>query len=237
MSEAPSVFAIIPAAGSGVRLGGSVRKAAVELHGASLATWSIRAVDAAPGLVGGALVVHESDVAAAEQWISAAGACVPWRVVVGGESRPESVAIGVSAAPADTAFVLVHDAARPLLHASDCRRVVVEAIASGAAILAHRIADTVKRVTGDGRILETLDRRELWGAETPQVCRLDWIVRGIADANECEAVGAITDEASWLERIGLPVRSVESQHANAKVTRKDDLSFAASVLSARKFLI
>ena len=151
-------------------------------------------------------------------------------VVRGGETRSESVTNGVSNTSAECALVAVHDAARPLVHRDDRDRVVEVAADFGAAILAHRIADTVKRVSDGDRIAETLDRRELWGAETPQVSRREWLVSAIESAQP--GVG-LTDESSWLEHSSLPVRVVESKHPNLKITQRDDLAIAAAVLSGR----
>ena len=140
MSAAPSVFALIPAAGAGSRFGGTVRKAAVEILGRSIASWSIGAIDGVEGLVGGAVIVHESNLESAAHWIEDAGVRTSWHVVTGRGSRAESVARGVAVVPTDVELVLVHDAARPLVHRDDRDRVVEVAADFGAAILAHRQA-------------------------------------------------------------------------------------------------
>ncbi|MFN0058551.1 MAG: 2-C-methyl-D-erythritol 4-phosphate cytidylyltransferase [Planctomycetota bacterium] len=217
------VFVVIPAAGDGVRLGLGVRKAGVELAGRSLVVWAMRAVERVPGFLAGALAVHADDLARAQaEWIprTRSGAKA-WSAVIGGATRQASVRHGIAQAPAQTRLILVHDAARPLLHFDDLSRVVAAARTSGAAILASRITDTIKEVR-DGRIVATLARDALWCAETPQVFELALYQRALRHGAEI----AGTDEAMVLSAAGIPVEVVESQFKNFKITTQQDLDFA-----------
>ncbi len=214
--------AVVVAAGLGARLGPDRRKAGLAINGIPLAAWSVRAVAESPGCTRGILVVHRDDQRVAErEWSPAAEPRYGrWEVVVGGASRTDSVAAGIAASASSTEpLILVHDAARPLLSPRDLESVVRAATQDGAAILAERLVDTVKRADSHYLITETLSRDELWRAQTPQVfTREHW--------SRVESKGLraqFTDEASQLEAVGIAVRLVEARDENSKLTRSRDL--------------
>lgn len=150
--------------------------------------------------------------------------------VVGGAERQDSVRAGLAALPPGVAWVAVHDAARCLVAPEDVRRVVAAARAGGAAILAERARDTLKRVD-EGRVMETPERAGLWAAQTPQVIRRDWLLEGL-EAAERDGRRA-TDDAQLVEWLGREVRVVESHGANPKITVPDDLVAAEALLGWR----
>ena len=151
-------------------------------------------------------------------------------LVTGGPTRTESVRRGLLALPPDTAYVAVHDAARPLATASLLRRCLEEATESGAAIAAHRIVDTVKLADGLS-IAQTLDRKLLWGAETPQVARRSLLLQAYAFRQSHPELPEPTDEAQLLENAGIPVRLVESALPNPKLTTPDDMSTLKAMMA------
>jgi 2-C-methyl-D-erythritol 4-phosphate cytidylyltransferase len=121
----------------------------------------------------------------------------------------------------------VHDAARPLVNAADVKAVVWALGDAAGAVLCSRVTDTVKRVDGNGLVIDTLARDQLRLAQTPQVLRITALERawqGTAPERE------FTDEASLLEVVGMPVRSVIAQHPNPKITTRDDLALVRSML-------
>ncbi len=226
ISTEKDLFAIVVAAGEGHRLGRHGGKAGVMLLGEPMVVWSLRAVNCAPQILGGVLVTREEEVDTARRdWLTR-GVQEPrsWRVVSGGATRSESVAVGLAQVPEQCFLVLVHDAARPLLAQQDLEHVVAVARNCGAAILASPVADTLKRVQGD-TVRADVDRSGLWQAETPQVMRRDWL-------QEACQVGdpAATDEAGWLTARGRSVRVVESLMPNLKVTRSCDLQLVEALL-------
>lgn len=152
-------------------------------------------------------------------------------IVPGGATRQESVARGLDAAGADASIVVVHDAARPLVSDELIRRVVEAAVASGAALAALPVVDTLKRRGGDGGMIATVDREGLWAAQTPQAFRAEWFRDAVARARADRFVG--TDDASLVERLGLPVTLVEGEPENFKMTRAEDLARAEDVLAMR----
>ena len=156
---------------------------------------------------------------------------VEFEIVEGGATRQQSVHNAVKSARGD--FVLVHDAARPCVSPSVVKRVVDEALKTGGAIAAMPASDTIKRADANGKIAQTLDRRTIWLAQTPQVFRrqlfLDALEQAQRDGFEA------TDCASILEHAGHTVSLVEGETDNIKVTFAADLERAAAILSANKF--
>ena len=172
-SSGAGVVAVLPAAGSGVRLGAGVPKAFVGLAGVPML---VRAVD---GLLASDVVGHVVVVVPADQ-VDAAAAMLPGRpatVVAGGADRTASVAAGLAATGTDAEVVLVHDAARPLTPPDVVRRVVGAVRAGAPAVIpVLPVADTVKRVDGAGTVVSTVDRSELRAVQTPQGFRFDAIL-------------------------------------------------------------
>jgi 2-C-methyl-D-erythritol 4-phosphate cytidylyltransferase len=217
-----AVVALIVAAGSGERLGMEGPKALVELAGRPLLQWSVDALRAVPAI---------------EQIVVAlpAGADAPEGTsgVRGGRVRSESVRLALAAAgPGDP--VLIHDAARPLL-TGELAQATIGALEADetldGAIAAVPMTDTVKRVTSDGVVGETLARDELWGVQTPQVFRRAALERALDVPDE--VLAQATDDAWLIERAGGRVGVVESTRENLKVTTQHDLVVAEMLLASR----
>jgi len=209
-----SVVGIIPAGGSGERLGADGPKAFAVLAGKPMLEWSLEA------LAG----VCERVVVAVP-----AGFEDPPDRVRGGASRSESVRSALAAAPEATVAV-VHDAARPLVTRDLVERCIAALGDAEGAIAAARVTDTVKEGHGI-RVLRTLDRSRLWAVQTPQVFRAD-ALRSALDAS-AERLAAATDDASLVESAGGTVRLVEAPPENLKVTTPLDMRIAEAVLQSR----
>ena len=224
---AETVWAVVPAAGSGERLGGGRPKALVELAGRPLVS---RALDAlAAGGVTDAVVVVPPDPAGAAALLGVLAADPPplrLRVATGGADRTASVAAGLAAVPDDVATVLVHDAARPLVPAAVTRRVLAALRAgAGAVVPALPVTDTVKQVLGDV-VHGTVDRGALVAVQTPQGFATGLLRRAHAAARP----GGATDDAGLVEALGERVVVVAGDPASLKVTRPLDLVLARAVL-------
>lgn len=215
-----SVVGIVPAAGSGERLGSAGPKAFVVCGGRELLDWSLEVLRGACDRV----------VVAAPPGYEDRGP----DYVRGGAVRSESVRLALAAAPEATVAV-VHDAARPLVTAGLVRACLAELDAGDGcdgAIAAAPMTDTVKEAApGDRRVLRTLDRGVLWRIQTPQVFRAD-VLRRALDVPDA-ALAAATDDAALVEAAGGVVRVVESPPENIKVTRPVDLRLAEMLLAAR----
>lgn len=224
-----TVAAIVPAAGLGTRLGPGTPKALRELAGVPMLVHAVRAMMAARLVDRVVVVAPPSQVAEVSALLSddAAGRMV---VVAGGSSRQESVAAGLAVLGSDVEVVLVHDAARPLAPAELADRVAAAVLAGAEAVVpAIPLADTVKRVSGDGIVIDTLDRKELRAVQTPQ-----GFLRAVLA--EAHAAGAdlrdapTTDDAGLVERLGRPVRVVLGSEEAFKVTGPLDLLLAEALL-------
>jgi 2-C-methyl-D-erythritol 4-phosphate cytidylyltransferase len=208
-----SVVGIVPAGGSGERLGADRPKAFVVCAGRPLLEWSLEVLED---------VCERVVVAAPEGFDEGADR------VRGGDSRSASVRNALEAAPEATVAV-VHDAARPLVTRDLVERCLA-ALEPGVdgAIAAAPMTDTVKEAAADGRVLRTLDRRVLWCIQTPQVFRADVLRRALD--RDAAALAAATDDAALVEELGGTVRVVEAPPENIKVTRSSDLRIAEALL-------
>ena len=220
-------LAILVAAGRGERMGAGRPKAFLELAGEALLLRAARVFDAAPSVSGIVAVVPEDEVAAARALLAPVRKVTA--VVPGGERRQDSVLAGLKQAPAGfEGVVLVHDAARPLVDVALVEAVAVEAAGAGAALPVVPVVDTVKRVR-DGFVVETLDREELGGAQTPQGFRFPLLLEAYEAARRDHVT--VTDEAMAVERLGAPVRAVPGSPRNRKITTREDLAWAEGVLA------
>lgn len=153
----------------------------------------------------------------------------------GGAERMESVANALSALQpfaADDDWVLVHDAVRPCVHPSDVRKLMRELLQERAGgLLAVPVRDTLKESDGSQLVVRTVERSRIWQAATPQMFRFAVLQRAIQRVQAEYKI--VTDEASAVEALGLPVRLVPGRSDNIKVTYPEDLVLAAAVLQAQ----
>ena len=223
------IWAIVPAAGRGERFAvgtpSTPRKQYAPLAGATVIQWSLAPLLAEPAIERILVAVAQDD----DLWPPLAarlGAGARLASCSGGDSRQESVlralrVLSAWAAPRD--WVLVHDAARPCLSGVDLRALLAALHDAPGAMLAAPVSDTLKRVGADGA-LDTVDRNGLWRALTPQVFRVQDLLRALTQA---QAAGiAVTDESQAMERIGIAARLVPGSAANIKITRPEDLRAA-----------
>jgi len=238
---APRVWAIVPAAGRGERFTASApglgAKQYAPLLGATVLEWSLRALLAEPRVHAVVVALAADDA----EWprVAAKLQSPKLRTTIGGVNRQDTVANGLDALALEAAaadWVLVHDAARPCLNATDLGALLdavgagaarpAGAAASAGAVLAAPVVDTVKRELGDH--VATVDRQGLWRALTPQVFAFAELRHALKEATLAGI--AVTDEAQAVERLGLRPTLVQGSPFNIKVTRPEDLIVAARVL-------
>ena len=221
--------AIVVAAGRGVRFGRP--KQLVDVAGRPLVAWSF-------ALFGGMRELDDLIVATEAEYLDEMAALAAVfaprlraTVVCGGASRRESVRRALAAVPAACDAVFVHDGARPLVLAADVRAGMAATAPGRGALLAVPVVDTIKVVARDAhRVTATLDRSELWAAQTPQFGTLaDFVRAHDADAGGPEA----TDDAMLLERAGCDVVVVRTSAENFKVTLGGDRDLAEAILRDR----
>ncbi len=231
MNTVASVSAVVVAAGEGRRFGRP--KPFVEMKGRTLLAWALDAIRPTPGIEGIVLVVRPGSVAdlEAERGDELRDLGVT-KIVEGGARRQDSVENGALAVGPDIDLVLVHDAARPLVRAEDVARVTAAAAEHGAAVLAVRARDTIKRGDAKGFVIESPSRADLWQAQTPQVVRRDLLLDALARARE--GGRDVTDDVGAVEAIGGIVRLVEGHRDNVKVTVPEDLAVVKALLEGRE---
>ena len=147
-------------------------------------------------------------------------------VTAGGERRQDSVLAGLCLLTDSVDIVLVHDGARPLISDELINRCYHGAIRHGAVIAAIPVKDTLKRCTSGLTVAVTIDRENLWQAQTPQAAKLDLLQRAYALVGDRD----VTDESSLLELAGIPVTVVEGSETNIKITRPEDLVVAEKIM-------
>jgi 2-C-methyl-D-erythritol 4-phosphate cytidylyltransferase len=214
---------VIAAAGSGQRLGAGGPKAFVALAGRPMLEWSLDAFRSASTI--GEIVVaappseHDS---VTDQGVVA---------VAGGEHRSESVANALALCAGE--FVVVHDAARPLVTPGLIDAMVEELAAeedAAGVIAATQVTDTIKQVGDEGQVERTLDRSGLWAVQTPQAFRADALREALADP---DSLPAASDDAMLVERRGGRVVVHSTSPDNIKVTTPYDLRVAELLLRER----
>ena len=218
------VSVIIPAAGSGRRMGGGTAKQFLPLRGEPVLVRTVR-------LFSRCALVDEIIIAALD--VDATRALVGGmpkvtRIVPGGAERQDSVWAALQAVHSRPRIVAVHDAARPLLTPDVLEGVLRAAATHPAQVVAVPVQDTIKQVGPDGVVVATPDRSTLWAVQTPQVFWADVLVRAYRRAAEDGFRG--TDDASLVERTGVPVRVYRGHPSNIKLTTPADFRVAEALL-------
>lgn len=229
MSTLPYTTAVILAAGSGTRMGASVTKQKMLLCGQSVLYHSVRAFALCPKIQSIVIVTRADEV----EFARSESLAFPKvsAICVGGETRGASAAIGVNAAPPQTEYVCLHDAARCLVTPDLIETVVACAHQNQAATAVGRINDTVKWVGEDQTIEKTIPRERLRVAQTPQVFSAALYREALLQNDE--QADRITDDNQLFERMGVPVMTVENPSVNIKITTPADLEFAEYIMKAR----
>jgi 2-C-methyl-D-erythritol 4-phosphate cytidylyltransferase/2-C-methyl-D-erythritol 2,4-cyclodiphosphate synthase len=230
------VTAIIAAGGQGRRLGGAQPKQLLLVGGRPILERTVAVFLAHPAI--DALIVALPQGLVEDPPAYLRQTSKPLRIVAGGDRRQASVANAFGAAAATSDIIVIHDAARPFVSADLITRTIEAAAESGAAVAAVASRDTVKRaepltavVSGFSRtVIETLPRETIFLAQTPQAFRRGLLAAAL-DTAARERLDA-TDEATLVERAGLPVRLVEGEPSNIKITTPGDLPIAEAIATA-----
>ncbi len=154
----------------------------------------------------------------------------PTVFVKGGRERQHSVANALEALPTDIGHVFIHDCARPLVKAEQLVALLKIVQIENAAVLAHRVTDTIKQHSGSGH-LKTIDREHLWAMETPQVFTRELITRAYARVVEKQL--SITDDAAAVELLHHPVALLENTGPNPKLTTPADLAYLEFLIASQ----
>lgn len=217
-------YAIILAGGSGSRMGADRNKVLLELQGKPVI---IRAAEAFSGLVDGIILVsRESDILAIQSALKTAS--LDAKVVPGGDTRQASVWNGLCALPPACTHVLIHDGARCLVDRETIQRCKASVESFGTGVASIPAIDTIKMVDSNETVAETPDRASLRAVQTPQGFSVEIIRRAHEAAMADGFLG--TDDASLVERLGIPVRLTTGSRRNIKLTTPEDLIMAEAFL-------
>ncbi len=225
------MYLLIPAAGMGRRMGSDRNKLLLTLLGKPLLAWTLLAAEAARDTSGIGIIGQVADQADFKAILAQMSLSKPVQLIPGGETRQESVYNGLQALPAAAKRVLIHDGARCLATPQLLDRCATVLLDCPGLIAAVPVKDTIKVVNETGIIQDTPDRRQLWAAQTPQGFDVQLL-------KQCHEQGRslgweVTDDAALFERCGLPVRIVEGEETNLKVTTPVDLAIAEFILRQR----
>ena len=204
-----------------------IDKVFATLRGRPILDHCLGVMASVPEVADGVIVVSGRNLEQGQHVLMRRGWSVGWSICTGGERRQDSVQKGLERLP-NAEWVIIHDVARPCVDRSMVYRGLEAAQATGAAVAAVPVTDTVKVVEEDGRVVETLDRSRLWAVQTPQVFRRDLLEAAFAQVRD-----DVTDEATMIERLGHPVHVFPGDYGNLKVTTPQDLAIAEAILASR----
>ena len=220
--------AILVAAGKGTRMGAGVDKLFLKVAGRPVVAHTWQRFDDAKCIGEIILVVRKGSQKKFEELAAKCRFRKPFRIVVGGAERQDSVWNGLEALSPAAEIVAIQDAARPCTSGELIAATVEAARETGAAVAAQPVTDTIKE-SPDGKLIErTLDRSKLWAVQTPQTFRVEVIRRALAEVRRRRLI--FTDDTAACELIGQPVRLVSSVSPNPKVTVPGDLPLVEALL-------
>jgi 2-C-methyl-D-erythritol 4-phosphate cytidylyltransferase len=239
-----AVAAIVPAAGTGRRLGGQTAKTFAPLDGLPLIVHPLRTLQDSAMIRWIILVVQPSHIRQALGLLRHHRITKALPPCPGGSSRAESVARGFAMVPREARWVLIHDGARPCVKPQLITRSVRAARRYGAVACGLPASLTVKAVDAQGHVRLTLDREQLWLVQTPQVFRRDWFAQALQRACRSPSgrdgtqanhgLEPFPDDAAVVEAAGFSVRMIPGDPLNLKVTTQEDLLFVRAVLRERR---
>ncbi len=226
-----SVYLLIPAAGSGRRMGSDRNKLLLDLLGKPLIAWTLLAAEASQSIQWIGIIGQSDDWEDFKTILHSLSLTKPVHFIRGGITRQESVYNGLQGLPIEAEHVLIHDGARCLATPDLFDRCSEALQTCTGFIAAIAVKDTIKVVDAQGVIESTPDRANLWAAQTPQGFSVPLL-------KECHEKGKqngweVTDDAALFEQCGLPVKIVLGEETNLKVTTPVDLAIAQFILQQR----
>lgn len=231
-TDGGNIYAIIPAAGLGKRMG-NIKKPYITLKGKPIIAHTLRPFQMCDRVDGICIVVAKGDEElCANKLMNSHGMDKVIRIIPGGNTRQESVFLGLKSLPSNAKAVLIHDAVRPFITKEMITNSIEALEDCDGAVVAVPVKDTIKRVDQHNRVVETLDRTVLWQTQTPQTFKYQVIMQ--AHLNAQEKGIHTTDDASLVEALGCyNIKVVMGNYENIKITTPDDLILANAIIEAR----
>ena len=227
---APPTSAIIAAAGSSTRMGGEISKQFLEIDGVPVLSRTLLAFAECAYIDEIVVAIRPDDQEALFRLKEQYGIEKPFKVVSGGATRAESVRNAFEVIDKKSKFVAIHDGARCLITPDMIREVLRAAYRHNAATAACTVTDTVKLSTERGYIERTVDREKVYLAQTPQAFHVKLYRAALASADGAD----FTDDNQLIERLGVPVKLVDTSADNIKITRPEDIGRAEEIIEKRR---
>lgn len=229
----PYTSAIVTVGGSGTRMQteNGTTKQFIELGGIPIVTRTLKVFQASPFIDEIIVVAKADETSLYEKMISEYCLSKIKKIVCGGSTRQESVLNGFKAVDKSSEYVCIHDGVRCLITQDDIKRVIRAAYAEGCACAATKVYDTLKTADSNMYIESTQDRSKAWAAQTPQVFKTD-LYRTCAYSAKKDGI-TVTDDCMLAESYGFKIKLVDCGRSNIKITTKEDLLQAESILRCR----
>ena len=224
----PICTAVIVAAGKGKRMGTEISKQFLPLCGREILAHTVEKFEKAEKIRDIVLVTGEESLQDVQEMAQEYGWEKIVSIVAGGKERHDSVWNGLQQVAADTEIILIHDGVRPFV-TEDILNISIEtALEMGGCVAGVPAKDTIKVCDGENIAIATPDRNVLWQIQTPQTFQKERIVKAYEQAKEDGFVG--TDDASFAEHCGYPVKVIMGSYRNIKITTKEDLIIGEAFL-------
>ena len=224
----PICTAVIVAAGKGKRMGTEISKQFLPLGGKEILAHTVQKFEKAKNIRDIILVTGADSLQDVQEMAQEYGWEKIVSIVAGGKERQDSVWNGLQQVAADTEIILIHDGVRPFV-TEDILNISIEtALEMGGCVAGVPAKDTIKVCDGENIAIATPDRNVLWQIQTPQTFRKELIVKAYEQAKEDGFVG--TDDASFAEHCGYPVKVIMGSYRNIKITTKEDLIIGEAFL-------
>lgn len=225
--------ALILAAGNSTRMGGEISKQFMEVDGVPVLALTLMAYQKSPRISEIVVASRMEDFDEIARIREKYGISKLRQVVAGGKDRRESAERAFSKISDDIRYVAIADGARCLITPDEIADVCTTAYRYRAASAAQKVVGTVKRATPRGAVIETVDRRNLWEAQTPQVFHVALYAAALKKLKE-SGYSAVTDDNEIVERMGCRVQLVECSKQNMKITTPEDIAIATAILKMRR---
>lgn len=223
--------AVVPAAGKSQRLKANIPKPYIKIANVPILIYTLRNLEKSPKIDDIILVVQKRFLKQSKDLVRKFKIKKVKKIVSGGDTRTKSVSNGLKAAGHTCDLIMIHDGARPFLTEDIIGRSINTAKKYGAAVVAVPVKPTMKILDNKGFVEKTLDRKNIWSIQTPQVFKRELIQKAYTLAEEAGING--TDDAYLVERLGKKVKVVQGSYRNIKITTKEDLVFAEGILKAK----
>ncbi len=225
------VAVLLPAAGSSKRFKGKTKKQFCDIDGRAVFLRTVELFADREDVSQVVMAIPAEDEELFKIKWEASLAFHGVKVIHGAAERHETVAKMLEQVRDDVDLIALHDAVRPCVTKEQITAVFKAAAETGAALLAQPLVGTIKQIGEDQNIVKTIDRSDLWEAQTPQVFKPDVIRKAYAQSEKVK--DDITDDAQLVEALGIPVKIVESTAGNIKITTNEDIAIAGAILKAR----